>query len=59
MKKCTSCGSPIPKGQGNSCSMCMGDINHGSDGYYHQWAENQEQQRQERERVKEQENERY
>lgn len=34
MRNCTSCGSPIPDGQGDSCSMCYGDIAHGSDGYY-------------------------
>lgn len=41
MAYCTSCGSPIPDGQGNSCSMCYGDIDHGRDGYYRQWAEEQ------------------
>lgn len=35
---CTSCGSPIPDGQGKSCSMCYGDIAYGRDGYYEQWA---------------------
>lgn len=39
MPNCTSCGSPIPEGQGKSCSMCFGDIDHGSDGYYREWAE--------------------
>ena len=39
MAYCTSCGSPIPDGQGKSCSMCYGDIDHGRDGYYRQWAE--------------------
>lgn len=38
---CTSCGAPIPSGQGRSCSMCYGDIDHGSDGYYRAWAERQ------------------
>ncbi len=38
---CTSCGLPIPEGQGNSCSMCYGDIDHGRDGYYREWAEGQ------------------
>jgi len=41
MNKCTSCGSPIPEGQGLSCSMCYGDIHYGSDGYYRDWAEKQ------------------
>ena len=44
MKHCSSCGSPIPDGQGKSCSMCYGDIDHGRDGYYRQWAEEQERQ---------------
>jgi hypothetical protein len=42
---CVMCGAPIPTGQ-SACSMCYGDINHGSDGYYREWAE--EQMRQER-----------
>ena len=29
-------------GQGKSCSMCYGDIEHGKDGYYRDWAEEQE-----------------
>lgn len=39
-KYCKSCGEPIPDGQGNSCSMCYGDIGHGTDGYYEDWARN-------------------
>lgn len=62
MANCTSCGSWIPDGQGKSCSMCYGDIHHGSDGYYRQWAEEQEQkqaeQRAEEDRQMEQEIER-
>ena len=42
MAYCSSCGSEIPEGQGNCCSMCYGDIAYGSDGYYQQWAEQQE-----------------
>ncbi len=42
MTYCSSCGSPIPDGQGKSCSMCYGDIAYGNDGYYRQWAEQQE-----------------
>ena len=34
MLYCTSCGSPIPEGQGKSCSMCYGDLDYGRDGYY-------------------------
>lgn len=44
---CTSCGLPIPEGQGKSCSMCYGDIGHGRDGYYQQWADEQERQKEE------------
>lgn len=41
---CSSCGNPIPDGQGNSCSMCYGDPYWGKDGYYLEWLENQEEQ---------------
>ncbi len=44
MPNCSSCGSSIPEGQGKSCSMCYGDIDYGRDGYYRQWAEEQERQ---------------
>ena len=47
MPHCSSCGSPIPNGQGSSCSMCYGDIDHGKDGYYRRWAEEQQRQEQE------------
>lgn len=43
MPNCTSCGSPIPEGQGKSCSMCYGDVDHGRDGYYREYLEQQEQ----------------
>ena len=33
MPYCSSCGSPIPEGQGSSCSMCYGDPWYGRDGY--------------------------
>jgi hypothetical protein len=47
---CSSCGMPIPEGQGKSCSMCYGDIAYGKDGYYQQWAEKTiERERQEKE----------
>lgn len=42
MSSCSSCGSPIPDGQGSSCSMCYGDPHYGSDGYYMDWCEEQE-----------------
>lgn len=41
MNSCSQCGSPIPVGQ-SVCSMCYGDIEFGKDGYYRQWAEEQE-----------------
>ena len=44
---CVMCGSPTPEGQ-RTCSMCYGDMEHGRDGYYRQWAEEQERQEQER-----------
>lgn len=37
-KHCVDCGLPIPDDQ-KVCSMCCGDIDYGSDGYYRQWAE--------------------
>jgi hypothetical protein len=42
MAYCSSCGSFIPEGQGSCCSMCYGDINYGNDGYYEEWAREQE-----------------
>lgn len=48
MPYCSSCGSPIPEGQGSSCSMCYGDPYHGRDGYYLQMLEEQAQQEQTR-----------
>lgn len=42
MANCVDCGSPLPANQGSrTCSMCYGDINHGKDGYYRDWAERQ------------------
>lgn len=48
MNYCTSCGLPIPDGQGKSCSRCYGDPWHGSDGYL--LREMEEQERREREK---------
>ena len=57
-KYCSSCGSPNPDGQGKSCSMCYGDINHGTDGYYEQWALQQEEKNErDRENQEQEENE--
>ncbi len=47
-KYCSSCGNPIPDGQGKSCSMCYGDIDYGTDGYAREWLEEQERQKQQR-----------
>lgn len=41
MNYCSDCGSPIPDDQ-HVCSMCYGDIDYGHDGYYRQWAEQQD-----------------
>ena len=50
MASCVMCGSWIPDDQGSSsCSMCYGDIDHGKDGYYREWAEGVEQQEQQQE----------
>jgi len=54
MKHCISCGSSIPDQQ-TVCSMCYGDIDYGRDGYYRDWAE-QEQQRIEDNGIKERHN---
>lgn len=37
------CGSPLPSNRGSrACSMCYGDIGHGKDGYYEEWARQDE-----------------
>jgi hypothetical protein len=41
---CSSCGSPIPEGQGRSCSMCYGDPAYGRDGYYQDQLDQQQAQ---------------
>lgn len=43
MPYCSSCGSPIPEGQGSSCSMCYGDVVFGTDTYYQHWLEQQQE----------------
>lgn len=40
-KYCVQCGLPIPDGQGSCCSICYGDVEHGTDGYYRRWMEEQ------------------
>jgi len=50
------CGAPIPDDQGsNTCSMCYGDIGHGKDGYYRDWAEREMQGHEEQQRADERE----
>ena len=48
---CSSCGMPA---EGSSCSMCYGDIDHGNDGYYLAWAEEQNRQEEEERMYREQ-----
>ena len=49
MNRCKQCGERIPDKQ-TVCSMCYGDISYGSDGYYRQWAENEQRRIDERQR---------
>ena len=45
---CVMCGEPIPENQGSrTCSMCYGDIDHGKDGYYRNWLEQENDRRNE------------
>lgn len=45
-KYCVSCGAPIPENQGSKfCSMCVGDADHGKDGYYRRVLEREEMDR--------------
>lgn len=47
---CVDCGSPLPDNQGSrTCSMCYGDIDHGRDGFYRRWAEEQLEEERQRE----------
>jgi hypothetical protein len=45
---CVCCGSPVP-GDQNTCSMCYGDIDHGTDGYYRRWVEEETDRQHQRE----------
>ena len=54
---CSSCGNPIPEGQGKSCSMCYGDVDYGRDGYYKNWLEEQSSSEYEQQREQSQEQE--
>ena len=42
LNSCSMCGLAIPDGQ-RTCSMCYGDPEHGSDGYYREYLERQAQ----------------
>lgn len=53
VSNCVQCGSEIPDGQ-RTCSMCYGDIAHGKDGYYEQWALEQLRQEEESRQLAEQ-----
>lgn len=57
MASCTMCGNPLPSSHKHkTCSMCYGDIDYGTDGYYRQWAEAQDKKAwEEKQREKEQE----
>ena len=45
MNYCVSCGSPLPDSHKHrSCSLCYGDIDYGTDGYYRQFMEAQREQ---------------
>jgi hypothetical protein len=57
MPYCSSCGAPIPEGQGSSCSMCYGDPWYGRDGYALRELEEQMQQEYQRQIEEEQSNE--
>ena len=49
MPYCSSCGAPIPEGQGSSCSMCYGDPFYGRDGYALRYLEEQDRRHQQEE----------
>ena len=55
---CSSCGSPIPDGQGSSCSMCYGDVAYGRDGYYAEWLERAMREQEEKQRAAQEQEER-
>jgi hypothetical protein len=49
MSNCKSCGIQIPEGQ-KFCSMCMGDVGYGKDGYYEEWLRQQDERHEEQQR---------
>ena len=37
---CVCCGAPLPEShKHNTCSMCYGDLDYGTDGYYREYIE--------------------
>jgi len=52
MAYCVDCGSQISDGQ-TTCSMCYGDVAHGDDGYYMEWARNSMDDKEEQEETEE------
>ena len=46
MASCVQCSSSIPDGQ-RTCSMCYGDPDHGRDGYYQEWIDEQRREEEE------------
>jgi len=50
-KSCVMCGSPLPDSHKHAtCSMCYGDVDYGTDGYYRRWLEAGDEVAEERER---------
>ena len=55
-KCCVSCGAPLPDSHRHrNCSMCYGDIDYGTDGYYREYMEEWQRQEHEREQQREEE----
>ncbi len=55
---CVCCGSPLPSDHGHAtCSMCYGDMDYGTDGYYRAMAEEQEREAREQEEAQRQDQE--
>lgn len=57
-KCCVMCGSSLPDShQHSSCSMCYGDIDYGTDGYYREWMETDDRAQEDRAAAERQEEE--
>ena len=49
-KACTMCGSDLPDSHPHkTCSLCYGDLDYGTDGYYREYMEELQRQEQEKE----------